>query len=284
LTGDHYHVLPWVLRLPSYAAVARFHGKASWPQDAGQELAAVQTIVEHFSLTEVLPGLAQGDRLADIQAQVLYTRLAQAIGVPGELLRRSRGRLSPGVFAKTLLQETHRLLSLYDGSVTAIDPTPEHPVHTGQDPRLDQLSAAFTATFNSYVREELHFVTDVPSHTLNTTVSKAWDWRSGINAPQGFAGTADPLKTALSHNPSLYAFIAHGYYDLVTPYFSSVFVVHQMALDEAIQSHMVLKVYAGGHMFYTHAVAHEQLWRDVHGFFHRAIPGSVPPPNASSRP
>jgi carboxypeptidase C (cathepsin A) len=179
--------------------------------------------------------------------------------------------LTPRLFAKALLRETQRVVSLYDGTITAIDPDPGRPVHGGPDPYLASLTAAFTAAFHSYARDVLHFATDVPYHALNPQISKAWDWRSGVNAPQGFVGAANTLKSALSQYPGLQVFIAHGYYDLVTPYFSSVFAVHQMALDASTRSHLVLRLYAGGHMFYTHAAAHEQFARDAQAFFQSAL-------------
>jgi carboxypeptidase C (cathepsin A) len=272
LAEDPYRLVPWILPLPTYAAVAQLHRKSSPPADTDPDGASGRATTERFSLTEVLPALAQGDTLEASQAQALYTRLAQTIGLPNDLVGRQRGRIAPRRFAKALLHETQRLVSLYDGSITAVDPDPERAVHGGPDPYLASLTAAFTAAFHSYARDVLHFATDVPYHALNTQISKAWDWRSGVDAPQGFAGAASTLKSALSQHPDLRVWIAHGAYDLVTPYFSSAFTVHQMALDAATQARLVLRLYAGGHMFYTHAAAHEQFARDAHVFFHSALP------------
>src|SRR5262249_20856467 len=181
LAEDPYRLLPWVLPLPAYAAVEQFHGKASLPPNTDTDGTSLREATEHFSLTEILPGLAQGDTLPAPQAQELYTRIAHAIGLPSDLVGQHRGRMTPRVFAKALLRETQRLVSLYDGTITAIDPDPGRPVHVGPDPYLASLTAAFTATFHSYARDVLHFTTDVPYHALNPQVSKAWDWRSGVD-------------------------------------------------------------------------------------------------------
>jgi carboxypeptidase C (cathepsin A) len=284
LAEDPYRLLPWILPLPAYAAVAQFHHNASLPPHTDTDSATVHETVERFSLTEVLPGLAQGDTLEAPQAQELYTRIAHTIGLPSDLVERQRGRIAPRIFAKALLHDTQRLVSLYDGTITATDPNPGRPVHVGQDPYLASLTAAFTAAFHSYARDVLHFATDVPYHALNPQVSKAWDWRSGVDAPQGFAGAANTLKSALTQHPGLQVLIAHGYYDLVTPYFSSVFAVHQMALDAVTRSHLVLRLYAGGHMFYTHAAAHEQFARDAQVFFHSALPPAAKGPAGALLP
>jgi carboxypeptidase C (cathepsin A) len=284
LAQDPYRLLPWVLPLPAYAAVARFHGKASPPPDTDPDGASRREATEHFSLTEVLPGLARGDTLPAPQARALYTRLAHAIGLPSDLVGQHRGRITPRLFAKALLRDTQRLVSLYDGTITAIDPDPGRPVHGGPDPYLASLTAAFTAAFHSYARDVLRFATDVPYHALNPQVSQAWDWHSGVDAPQGFAGAADTLKRALTQHPGLQVFIAHGCYDLATPYFSSVFAVHQMALEAVARSRLVLRLYAGGHMFYTHAAAHEQFARDAHAFFRGALPPADTGPAGALRP
>jgi carboxypeptidase C (cathepsin A) len=271
-TTDNYRLLPWVLRIPAYAAVARYHGKSSLPNLPAQDVRAALAPVETFSLGALLTGLAQGATLDEGAAGLLYERLAGYIGLPGELVRRYRGKVPLQVFAKALLRDSQRVLSLYDGSLSSIDPNPASPVLQGQDPRLDTLSAAFTAAFNSYVREELQFHTDVPYRSLNPSVHRAWNWRSGVQAPQGFAGTADALKTALTHHTHLQALIAHGSYDLVTPYFDSVFVVAQMALDPAVRPRLHLEVYEGGHMFYSHTAALKRLSRHVRAFYHSLVP------------
>src|SRR5262249_24132844 len=145
LADDAYRLLPWVLRLPAYAAVARFHGKSSLPPNPDTDFATVRGIIERFSLTEVLPGLAQGDALDAPQAQALFARLARTVGLPGDLVGRHRGKIAPYVFIKVLLRDTQRLVSLYDGTITTIDPNPERTVHSGQDPYLESLTAACTA-------------------------------------------------------------------------------------------------------------------------------------------
>jgi carboxypeptidase C (cathepsin A) len=116
-TVDHYRVLPWVLRIPAYAAVATFHGKSSLQRQPASELSALLSPVEAFSLGDLLTGLAQGDRLGEEKAHVLYHRLSGYLGLSDELVRRYRGRIALSVFAKTLLRDSQRVISLYDGSV-----------------------------------------------------------------------------------------------------------------------------------------------------------------------
>jgi len=54
----------------------------------------------------------------------------------------------------------------------------------------------------------------------------------------------------LASNPSFHLLIAHGYSDLVTPYGVSRYVVDHLPPSLA-GNRVSLKLYRGGHMFYT---------------------------------
>jgi carboxypeptidase C (cathepsin A) len=45
--------------------------------------------------------------------------------------------------------------------------------------------------------------------------------------------------------------ISHGFFDLVTPYFSSNRLVKQMKLAEEQRHNLSVRHFKGGHMFYT---------------------------------
>jgi carboxypeptidase C (cathepsin A) len=73
-------------------------------------------------------------------------------------------------------------------------------------------------------------------------------------------------------NKDLEAFITHGGFDLVTPYFASVVVKRQMSLGPGITPNLSLKLYKSGHMFYTHAAGHEMFFEGARRFFQQAVP------------
>ena len=267
--GDAYTLLPWVLRVPSFAAVARRHGKGSLAAPAFGDLKSALDEVEAFSLAELLPGLAQGDALAAPAAEALYRRLAELVGLAPELVRQHRGRLPRGVFAKELLRADRRLVSVYDGSVTAIDPEPAQSSARG-DARLTRLTATLAAAINDYLRRHLEYETDHPYRVLNREVSRRWAWRGDGQRGQGYIGAADDLKDVLSREPTFRVLIAHGAYDLVTPYFTSVYVARQMRLDPELRDAIRVEIYEGGHMFYTHDAPRARLASDARMLFEAA--------------
>ena len=56
--------------------------------------------------------------------------------------------------------------------------------------------------------------------------------------------------------------VAHGYTDLVTPYFGSQLLLNQLP-DFGPDHRAMLKVYAGGHMFYSRDVSRRAFRDDV---------------------
>ena len=266
--GDDYSLLPWALLLPAYAATALAHDRADFAEGT-EDLAETLQAVEAFSLNAYLSGLAEGDRLDREARAKLYHQIARYTGLPTDLVERYRGRIPRDVFAKQVLPNADRMVSLYDGSVAGIDPRPESARRTGHDPVLQGLTAPLTSTLVAYVRDELGYRSDLRYELLNRAVFQAWQWR-GDDQSQGYLGTADELKAAMSLNRHLKALIAHGYYDLVTSYFASRYVVDQMALDPAIRGNMTLATYSGGHMFYTRSEARRRLTEDARTFYRSA--------------
>jgi carboxypeptidase C (cathepsin A) len=262
--GDAFTLLPWVLRIPSFVAVAREHGKM-----AAGDLEGALDEAEAFGLAELLPGLARGDALDARVAEALYQRLADLTGLRHEVVRRHAGRIPRGVFAKELLRADGRVVSLYDGSMTAIDPEPDRD-SLPRDARLTRLTAALGTAINDYLRRHLDYETDKPYRVLNRRVSRAWNWRAGGQQRQGFIGAADDLKAVLSREPTFRVLIVHGAHDLVTPYFTSVYVTRQMRLDPQVQDAVRIEVYEGGHMFYTRAASRARLHEDARRLFESA--------------
>jgi carboxypeptidase C (cathepsin A) len=58
------------------------------------------------------------------------------------------------------------------------------------------------------------------------------------------------LRTALALDPHLHVLIAHGLFDLVTPYFRTQLLLDQIP-QAGLGERVRLVTYPGGHMFYT---------------------------------
>jgi carboxypeptidase C (cathepsin A) len=253
---------PWVSLLPSYAAIAAIHKRSNQTNYQANDPRSSLAEVERAALSSYLGGLAAGTLKQDWLDQT-----SRLIGLEKDTLLRGVGRVTPARFAKALLADQHRVLSLYDGSITLIDPEPAEPLLASRDFYLDRVNAPMTAAFNSYVRDRLDFKTSIPFVLLNEEVYESWNWRSGIRGQQGFVEAVSDLKQAMNLNPDMQVQIVHGIFDLVTPYYASEILIKQMALDPLIHNNIQLKVYHGGHMPYLHQGALDAMFEDVVRFY-----------------
>jgi carboxypeptidase C (cathepsin A) len=262
---DAFDVLPVALKLPSLVAVAAQHGKSSVTKPPGGLDRAALAEVEAWSLDSYLTGLVRGASLGPAAQDALARRAGELTGLDAATIRQRNGRIPSSDFAKQLLRGSGRIPSLYDGAVTTVDPNPESPGMPRGDLGLDELNAALLPAFNAYVRGELKFETDLPYLLLNSEVNGQWRWRGARG--QGFAGAAADIKAGMALNPRLKVLVTHGLFDLVTPYFASVYILDQLHLDGPLRENLSFKAYAAGHMIYTHAAARAALYKDAKAVF-----------------
>ena len=129
---------------------------------------------------------------------------AATIGLPEEIVRRERGRVSSQVFAHELRRARGEIVSQYDATVarpTAANPWDDH----GGDPVLDPAIAAYTAAFDSYAPEALGYRTEQPYRVLPREVSQQWNW-DGAHGGEGGLGLAlsSLQETLLAHPETRY--------------------------------------------------------------------------------
>ena len=264
LRDDPHTLLPWVVALPSLAAV-HLEARDRDPDD----LAAKLNEVERWALRDYLVALAAGP--GHMPDEVL-ARLATITGLPIELVRRSYGQISVSRFIKEYDRAGGRVLSRYDGLISGPDPDPASSTARGPDPVLDRAEPAWTAAFVDYVRRELGYLTDVSYRLLNPDLAGSWDYGTAPNR-QGYAGAIDDLQAARAVVPTLGVLIAHGRTDLVTPYFASRYLVDQLPLL-AGAAPIELEVYAGGHMMYMVPASRQALARDAARLYAQSLPRS----------
>jgi carboxypeptidase C (cathepsin A) len=237
--------------LPSYASTAAAYGAVA----SGGDIAAV----ERFALSDYLVGLA-GLKGQLSPSDPLIARVAEIAGVPEEIVRRHRGRIPRGVFAREIRRSQREVVSLYDGTI-ARPSGPESGEGAG-DPVLQPAVAAYGSAFNTYLAETLGVHTDLPYRVLPKDVSQQWNWRS--ERQEGGPGLAmSSLEAALLEHPGTKVLIVNGRYDLVTPYLASRWLVDQLEIPAAVRAGIRLRVYEGGHMVYMRPQSRSLLASDA---------------------
>lgn len=267
LEGTDYNLSGWATVIPSMAATAVYHKRV----DTLDSPAAHGAKAAEFARKTLIPLLALGRTADAADQQRVFSQLAELIGLPEEVVQRHRGRIDIAVFARELLRHQQRILGLYDGSVTAIDPFPDRLLHEGTDPTLEGIDRLFTGAINSHLRSTLGVDTTLTYNLLSFEVFKAWEFLPESDYRQGFVGSVDDLRVGMALNPYLQVYITHGIYDLVTPYFSSNHLADQMSLNDELRSNLTLRHFQGGHMFYTWDESRRQWFEDMQAFFHQAM-------------
>jgi carboxypeptidase C (cathepsin A) len=154
-------------------------------------------------------------------------------------------------FVRELLRDERKVLGLYDTTITATDPFPDRTDFSWPDPTLSGISPAYTMAVNRMLRSEIGVQTDREYALLSYEVFTSWknDVENHAFAPP--PGATDDFRYGMALNPHMKAFITHGQYDLVTPYYASDRLRNLMRLDPQMADRLTVQHYGGGHMFYA---------------------------------
>ncbi len=229
--------LDWVDTLPTEVASARaLHGPVTRPDLAD---------VEQYATTDFLTDIMRGFHDPGAVAR-LTDRVAALTGIDRAIVTRGGGRLDGNVFRHELARAAGRVSSVYDATVTRTDPSPGRPRGEFPDPVLEGLKAPVSSAMVLLYAEQLNWRPEAVYQLSNDDAYQQWNWGHGIGRPESLSY----LQSSLSLDPRMHVLIAHGLFDMVTPYFTTVRLLNQLP-DAASAERVKLVVYAGGHMFYS---------------------------------
>ncbi|WP_049730738.1 S10 family peptidase [Rhizobium ecuadorense] len=249
------------LELPSLAA-AELDRRNAFNEEKQRE-------AEAFALGDYLTTLA-GSPPTGTEAAAFYGRIAGLTGIPEDIVTRNRGFLGNS-FVKHSDGGSGEVMSSYDAAFAAPDPYPESDYDRGDDAILDGFTRAYGGAFADYARNELGFKTEMTYSLLDSDISRRWEWGSGRGGGSRLQATAtDDIRQLLASNTAFHLLIAHGYSDLVTPYGVSRYVVDHLPPSLA-GGRVGLKLYRGGHMFYTRADQRAAFTADAKAFYARRL-------------
>jgi carboxypeptidase C (cathepsin A) len=270
LSPTDYDVLAWVDLLPTMAIAAVHHGRSrAFP--AGTPLDDVLAEAESFATGEYVSLLTRGASMLAAQRERILGRQADLIGLPAEMVARAEGRISIGVFTRELLRDQRKVLGLYDATVTTTDPFPDREAFDGPDATLAGIGPAYTMAINRQLRSEIGVETDREYVVLSYEVNASWR----NDAPQHFfippVGATDDFRYGMALNPHMKAFIAHGRFDLMTPYYASDRLRNLMRLDPEMARRLTVRHFGGGHMFYAWEVSRREFTAAIAAFVADAL-------------
>lgn len=257
--------LPYPLFLPTYTAVAWYHKRL--PADLQQDFDKTLKEVEQWAMTDYSAALMKGLGMNRDERQAIVTHLARYTGLQPSFIEQSNLRVDPWAFQKELLRDSRRIVGRFDARITGYDP---HPAANwpGYDPSLSQYFAAYSSTFNDYVRRTLKYESVLPYEVLS---DKVRPWKMG-EPGDGYLSVLDDLQSAMVKNPNMRVLFASGYYDLATPYFAADYTINRLDVGPATRANITHTYYSGGHMMYHHQPSLVKLKGDMAAFIEGACP------------
>jgi carboxypeptidase C (cathepsin A) len=258
LNFSDYDVLRTVDGFCTMALAAAFHGR-SRVFKKNTPLESMRAKIESFAARELAQALVLGDSHPEAELKKVLSHAADFLGLEKDLVIRAKGRVPFWRFARELLKDSRRVVGCYDAAMTAIDPFPDRESHEAPDPTLAGIQHVYATGINQVLRSELKLDTDRRYELLSEEVNRAWKRDGQPHAFDLTVGATDDLRFAMSMNPEMKVFITHGYFDMVTPYFSSQRLIEQMKLTPEQRKNLFFKNFFGGHMFYTWEVSRREF-------------------------
>ena len=253
------HDISYELYLPSYAATAVYHKVIPAPADLPAFLQQVRAYAEG----PYADALDQGLSISDAEKAAVAKQLSAYTGLSEDYLMKANLRVSLGQFMEELQRSKGVIVGRLDSRFTGptFDLLSEEAEY---DPQSNAITGAYTAVWNSYVRDELKYGKDKTYATMGNV--RGWNWNRGRGGWTSATYVGGDLARALVSNPNLKVQVENGYYDLATPFMATEYTMDHLPMQPAARSRIELKYYDAGHMMYVYEPALTKLKANVAAF------------------
>lgn len=250
--------------LPSFAAIAQYHHRLKG-LEADMPVTELMQEAKRFAVEEYGPALSLGTTISPERKERIANRLSELTSLPASFFLASNLRLpSERSFSEELLKDQQKIIGRFDGRMTCWTPPEDFSMGEHIDPSFYSISGAFTSAFHAYLSQDLKWQKEVPYNVLNPVALRSWNWAiQGTPAGLGYASMLGDLHLSMLKNPNLKVFVAAGYYDLATPFYSQEYTLSHALLRPDMQKNLVFKGYVGGHMMYLNEASKKDLHDDL---------------------
>jgi carboxypeptidase C (cathepsin A) len=248
--------LSYITNLPSMAATALYHGKASAP--------STEQFVEEarqFALGPYAAALLKGQKLPAEERARIRGQLARFTGLSETYLEQADLRVTPDRFYKELLRDRGLTVGRLDSRYTGRD-YDNAGEYADNDPSFYGIDAGYTAAINAWARGPLGFRTDREYQSI-AGLGRDWDWRIGGRDANAYLNVTPYLGQALRENSQMRIFVGQGYYDFATPFFAAEYALSRTGIP---QDRIVWSYYQAGHMMYVRDEDRTKLSADIRNF------------------
>ena len=228
--------------LPTYAAIANYHGK-----HGDRPLREVLDEAQEYASADYPRVLGRGSRLTTEERSAAIARIASLTGLSEDYVDRVNLRPEHVRFLTELLRDQRRTVGRIDGRFLGWDSGYGRERWTS-DPSMDAISGPYTAALNHYVRAELGYANDLPYEILTERV-QPWSYKE---FEARHICVLDKLAEAMRTNPDMRVHVACGYYDAATPYFAAEHDIAHLAIPAELTGNIEFSYHEAGHMMYMH--------------------------------
>jgi carboxypeptidase C (cathepsin A) len=243
LWGNGHNDNPYAMFLPTYAAIAHYHGL-----HGDRPLREVLDEAETYAARDYPWVLSRGARLTAAERADAVATLASLTGLSEDYVDRVNLRIEHVRFFTELLRDRRLTVGRLDGRFTGWDEDYGRERYSA-DPSMDAIRGPYTAALNHYVRAELGFSSDLPYEILAMGVNSTWSYKEFEGQ---HVSVAEKLSAAMRANPYLRVYVACGYYDGATPYLAAQHTVAHLAIPDQLRANVEFAYYPAGHMMYVH--------------------------------
>ncbi len=259
---------PYIHYLPSYAAVAWFHGVL---QNKPASLEQLLEDARRYAVSEYAAALMKGSALTEAEMTAVAKRLSTMTGLSEDYLKRANLRPTLGQFNAELMRSRRMTAGRIDARFAG-DTLNQLTENAENDPFNSAVGSAYTAAVNHYTREVLGFGGDRPYLNTNGAGGR-WNWvrRTGGGFFPSAPNVQSDLVQAMVANPHMVVQVENGYYDMATPFFPAEFTMSHLGLPARLQRNITLKYYEAGHMMYLRDEDRVALTRNLLEFLDRGL-------------
>ena len=247
---------PYSLFLPTYAAIAHYHGL-----HGDRPLSEVLAEAERYAADTLPWVLARGARLSASERADAVATIARLTGLSQEYVDSVDLRIEHVRFYTQLLRHKRLTVGRLDGRFTGHD-SDYGRERFSSDPFTDAIAGAYAAGINHYVRAELDYSNDLHYELISDAGSK---WSYSDFEGRNFS-VADRLAEAMRMNPYLRVHVGCGYYDGGTPHAAAEYTMARLAIPEHLRDNIEFKYYEAGHMMYVHTQSRLEQSRHLSEF------------------
>lgn len=242
--------------LPTYAAVAHYHGK-----HGRKALSTVVRAAEEYAARDYPYALSRGVRLTGSERAEHVAKVADLTGLDPQWVDRADLRVEHLRFFTELLRQDRQVVGRLDSRFTGPSAAGNAELMDA-DPSHDAISGPYAAAWNHHVRADLGYESDLHYEQISRRV-QPWSYSDF----EGRAVDVTPrLSRAMRANPHLKVHVAYGWFDGATPFFAAREVLAGLDIPAELHQNIEHRYYDAGHMMYVHEPSRLKQSQDLADF------------------